>query len=102
MRATTPWASGMARIREYAEELGRDPASIGMQMMLASPPRDAEGKTFYADADRVARRAEKLRDMGFEWTAVNATAIFQAGHRSVSAIVDHLATLHTALRNAVG
>jgi hypothetical protein len=70
--------------------------------MLAPPPSDAGGKTFYAEHDRVVRRAVTVRDLGFEWTALNATAIFQAGARSVSAIIDQLGQLHGKLRDAVG
>ena len=55
--------------------------------MLAPPPRDAGGKTFYQDHDRVVRRAEEMAALGFDWIALNATAIFQAGARSVDAIV---------------
>ncbi len=92
----------VATIRRHAEEAGRDPSAIGMQLMLAPPPRDAAGKTFYSDHDRVVARAEQIRDMGFEWTAVNATAIFQAGARSVDAMIDQLNQLHGRLRAAVG
>lgn len=92
----------MATIRRHAEAAGRDPATIGMQLMLASPPRDASGKTFYNDLDRVTKRAEEIKAMGCEWTAVNATAIFQAGARSVDAMIERLGEIHTRLRNAVG
>ncbi|NJN52577.1 MAG: TIGR03619 family F420-dependent LLM class oxidoreductase [Gammaproteobacteria bacterium] len=63
-----------------AQAADRDPAEIGYQMMIDVPPRDASGKAFYQDMDRVAARAEFLREAGFQWGAVNATAIFQAGH----------------------
>jgi probable F420-dependent oxidoreductase len=89
-------------IRRHAEEAGRDPDSIGMQLMLAPPPRDPAGKTFYAEHDRVVRRVEQIRDMGFDWTALNATAIFQAGARCVGAIIDELGKLHGKIREAVG
>ena len=92
----------IATIRRHAEEAGRDPGSLGMQAMLAPPPRDPEGKTFYQDLDRVARRAESLRDLGFDWLAVNATAVFQAGARSIDALGEQLAQVHTRLRDAVG
>ncbi len=92
----------VAKIRRYATEAGRDPAAIGMQLMLAPPPTDAAGKTFYAEHDRVVRRAEEIHKLGFEWTALNATAIFQAGARSVNGIIDQLAELHPKLRDAVG
>jgi hypothetical protein len=40
--------------------------------------------------------------MGFEWIALNATAIFQAGARSVDAMIDVLGALHTKIRGEVG
>lgn len=92
----------MATIRRYAEEGGRDPGSVGMQLMLAPPPTDAAGKQFYADHDAVIRRAEEISRMGFEWTAVNATALFQSGARSVDAMIEQLGDLHGKLRAAVG
>jgi hypothetical protein len=70
--------------------------------MLAPPPRDASGKTFYQDHDRVVRRAEQLQALGFGWIAINATAIFQAGARSVDGMIDALEALHGRLRAAVG
>jgi alkanesulfonate monooxygenase SsuD/methylene tetrahydromethanopterin reductase-like flavin-dependent oxidoreductase (luciferase family) len=94
--------SAMVEIARYAEDAGRDPAKIGMQLMLAPPPSDAAGKAFYNDHDRVLRRAEAIRDLGVEWTGVNATAIFQAGARSVSAMIDELGKLHGRLRETVG
>ncbi len=89
-------------IRRYAVEAGRDPAAVEMQAMLAPPPRDADGKSFYRDLDRVVRRAEEVSALGFGWIAVNCTAIFQAGARSVDAIIEQLDALHARLRDAVG
>ena len=94
--------ASIAEIHRHAEAAGRDPASIGLEGMLAPPPRDPDGKTFYADHDRVVRRAEHLRSLGFGWIALNSTAIFQAGARSVAAIIEQLTTLHGRLRDAVG
>ena len=91
-----------ARIAAHAEAAQRDPAEIGYQMMLDVPPRDEEGKRFYAELDRVQARAEAVKAMGFEWGALNATAIFQAGARSVDAMVDVLGRAHDAIRAAVG
>jgi hypothetical protein len=70
--------------------------------MLAPPPNDRRGKDFYADHDRVVARAEQVRDLGFGWLAINATAIFQAGARTIDEMIDHLAALHTRLRAALG
>ena len=90
------------KIAAYAEAAGRDPASIGYQMMLDVPPRDDAGKAFYADVGNVARRAAEVKAMGFEWGALNATAIFQSGARSVDAIVDVLGRAHEAIRQETG
>jgi hypothetical protein len=92
----------LASIHRHAEEAGRDPRAIGLQSMVAPPPRDEDGKRFYAEPDRVVARVAALKAMGFEWVALNATAIFQAGARSVDAMIDVLATLHTRIRAEVG
>ncbi len=89
-------------IHRHAENAGRDPRAIGLQCMVAAPPRDEDGKRFYAEPDRVIARAAALKAMGFGWAAVNATAIFQAGARSVGAMIDALATLHARIRAEVG
>ncbi len=92
----------IATIHRHAADAGRDPSAVGMQAMLAPPPNDAGGKTFYQDQSRVVARAEQLAGIGFEWIALNATAIFQSGARSVAEIVDRLGELHSSLRTAVG
>lgn len=92
--------AGVATIRQTAESCGRDPDAIGLQLMLALPPTDDAGKSFYGDSDAVLRRAEVVRSMGFHWAAVNATAIYQSGARSVDAMIERLAALHGPLRDA--
>jgi probable F420-dependent oxidoreductase len=89
-------------IHRHAEAAGRDPGAIGLQSMVAPPPRDAAGKTFYADHDQVVARVGALKAMGFGWVALNATAIFQAGARSVEAMTDMLHGLHDRIRAEVG
>lgn len=89
-------------IRQAAETAGRDPASIGLQMMLDVPPRDEAGRNFYKNDDHVARRAVELREQGFQWGALNATAIFQAGYRSIDALIDKLDAIHARLRVELG
>ena len=91
-----------AKIAAYAETAGRDPDALGYQMMLDVPPRDDAGKRFYAELDRVAARAAAVKAMGFNWGALNATAIFQAGARSVDAMVDVLGRAFEAIRREVG
>ena len=90
------------KIAAYAEAAGRNPAAIGYQMMLDVPPRDPQGKRFYADLGQVAARAAAVKAMGFGWGALNATAIFQAGARTVSAMVDVLGNAFQAIRREVG
>jgi hypothetical protein len=70
---------------------------------VAPPPRaeDSAGKRFYADTDQVVRRVVKLRDMGFGWATLNATAIFQSGARSVDAMIDALRVLHQNIHAAL-
>lgn len=92
----------MEKIHGFAEAAGRDPEQIGLQMMLDVPPRDDAGKQFYTNPDNVVRRANLVREAGFEWGALNATAMFQAGFRSVDAMIDQLATLHDKLRSEIG
>ena len=94
--------SAIGSIRRHAEAAGRDPAAIGLQSMVAPPPRDAAGKGFYAKHEMVLARVAVLKAMGFGWVTLNATAIFQAGARSVDAIADQLARLHDRIRAEVG
>ena len=90
------------KIRGYAEAAGRNPDDIGLQMMLDVPPRDEAGKKFYTNADNVVRRAAEVKAAGFHWGALNATAMFQAGFRSVDALIDQLGVLHNKLRSELG
>jgi hypothetical protein len=92
----------VADIHAHAETIGRDPADIGLQMMLQPPPTSEEDKAFYAHHDRVLARAESIAGMGYEWASINATAIFQAGARSVDAIIDELDELYGKLRATTG
>ena len=89
-------------IRRHAEEAGRAPDAIGLQSMVATPPQDAAGKRFYADRDAVVARVAELRSIGFQWAALNATAMFQAGARSVDAMIEALHALHDRIRAEVG
>jgi probable F420-dependent oxidoreductase len=97
-------ALAIESIRRHAVAAGRDPGAIGLQSMVASPPRegDAAGKRFYADVPQVVRRVVELRSMGFGWVTINATAIFQAGARSIDAMIAQLRLLHDGIRAATG
>lgn len=89
-------------IRRHAEAAGRDPNRIGLQQMLDVPPRDDAGRNFYKDLDAVEARAVAVKALGFGWGALNATAIFQSGARSIDAIIDTLGAIHDRLRAALG
>ncbi|MDX1382698.1 MAG: TIGR03619 family F420-dependent LLM class oxidoreductase [Thermoanaerobaculia bacterium] len=91
-------------VRRHAEEAGRDPGALGFQCQVAPPPRSdsAEDREFYTRPKRVADAAARLRDTGFDGVAVNATSVFLAGHRSVEALIEALATLHEHLRAELG
>ena len=99
---TTPGAPSTS-IHRHAEEAGRDPAAIGLQSMVAPPPRDAGGQDVSTrTTTRVVARVARSPAMGFGWIALNATAIFQAGARTVDAIIDELARLHDKIRAEIG
>ena len=85
-------------IFRHAEKAGRDPANIGFQMMLDSPPTDDAGKHFYSDMDRVASSAMRIHHLGFGWATINMTAIFQSGARSIDALVDVLGNIHDRIK----
>tara|TARA_B100000676_G_scaffold312383_1_gene386310 strand:+ start:666 stop:1580 length:915 start_codon:yes stop_codon:yes gene_type:complete len=89
-------------IRRHADSAGRDPDALGWQMMLDSPPRDEAGKRFYSDMEAIARTAGRINELGFEWVAINATAIFQSGARSLDAMIDVLGNIHARLRADFG
>ncbi len=98
-------ANEMRTIREHAQRFGRDPNAIQFQTMLAPPPRendDGKGKGFFADPERVARRAADIAELGFGWVSLNGTNLFQSGARTVAAMVDSFGALHDRLRREVG
>jgi len=82
----------IATIRAAAEEAGRDPAAIGVQMRI--DPVD--------DLDGLARRIDRYRDMGVTWIGVSLPAIEAAGAHDVDAQVDALARIMTRVRSEEG
>ncbi len=92
------------QVKRYAEEAGRDPESLGFQAQISPPPRsqDPNDRTFYADADRVAATAARLKDQGFDDFAVNLTGIFLAGARTLEAMIEEAERIHDRLRAEVG
>jgi probable F420-dependent oxidoreductase len=86
----------MARIREKAEENGRDPSAIGMQLSL-SPFYGEDGKGFFRDTARMADRYAELEALGFDWTCIDTVPLFQAGARSVDALLEKLTEIYEAV-----
>ena len=86
----------IGRIRDHADAAGRDPSSIGMQLSLA-PYHEEDGKGFSKDVPRMVARMVELRELGFDWTSINGVSLFQAGYRSVDALLDYLREIHAAL-----
>jgi len=87
------------KIAEHAIAKGRDPAAIGYQAMLAPPPTEAQGKAFYNDLDAVAKTVSDLAKLDFGWAAINATAIFQSGAKSLDAMIERLGMVHDRIRS---
>ncbi|MDG2277034.1 MAG: LLM class F420-dependent oxidoreductase, partial [Pseudomonadales bacterium] len=97
-----PLAEKLASLHQFAEELGRDPASIRLQMGLSPDALDREKRTrFYAEPELLLDRALKLREMGFEQTSIDCVPIFQQGYRTSDAIIDYLAKIHETLAPAI-
>ena len=84
------------KIRSYAEAAGRDPDAIGLQTSLA-PFSNKQRNAFYTDADNIARRMVEVRELGFGWASIDMVGLFQAGFRSVDAIIDQLSVIHQRL-----
>jgi len=93
-----PLEDKLALLRQYAEEAGRDPDSIGLQMSLSPGPLDKEKrKRFHDDTDLLRERLVELREMGFHWCAMDCVPLFQLGHRSSEALLDRRAEIYAAL-----
>lgn len=90
------------RIRVYASEAGRDAQKLGFQMMLASPPEKNSHKGFFADDAAVLSAADAIAEADFDWITLNMTAMFQAGARTESAMIDRLEALITMLKREIG
>jgi probable F420-dependent oxidoreductase len=86
----------MDRIRGHAEAAGRDPDAIGMQLSVSRGWGD-DRPGFFTDPVRIRDRVLELRDLGFDWTSIDCVPIFQAGFRTVDAIIEHLAAVRERL-----
>ncbi len=101
-----PWDEAkkkMASARQAAEQAGRNPAALGFQAALSTPPgADGGGRDFYAQPAQVAAAAGQAAQAGFGWVTLNATGVFLAGARSADAMVESLGRLHDAIHAEVG
>ena len=79
-------------IRAAAEQAGRDPAAIGLQVQLGDP----------RDPDALAARAAAFRASGFTWGAVNMTALYTAGARDVQAQREALERIKERVQQETG
>ncbi len=94
-----PLPDRIAMLRRYADEAGRDPDTIGMQMSLSPNALDKdERKRFYAEPELLVRRMVELRDLGFDWASLDCVPIFQLGHRTSEALLEQLAAIHAAAK----
>jgi len=88
----------LTTLHQYAVEAGRDPAEIGLQMSLSPDMRNKEErKRFYVDMDLLKARRDELLELGFDHLSIDCVPIFQAGHRTSTALLEHLQTIHNAL-----
>jgi probable F420-dependent oxidoreductase len=86
----------MATIRHHAEAAGRDPAAISMQLSLA-PSGNQDESTFYKQPQQLLARLVELKDLGFDWTSINTVPIFQAGYRSIDAMLEYLGEIYETI-----
>lgn len=98
-------SESIAIVKRHAEEAGRDPDALGFQTWLAPIPGSdrSGGRTpFYQDLDAVAAAAAAAAEAGWDWVAINITAVFQSGARSGEQMAEVLETLHERIRREVG
>ena len=94
-----PLSDKLEMLRRFADEAGRDVESIGLQMSLSPGPLDKEArKRFYDDPELIRDRTVELRDLGFDWVAMDCVPLFQKGYRTSQALVDRLGEIYETLR----
>ncbi len=93
-----PLEERLSALKRYAEEAGRDPTGIGMQMTLSPGPLPKEvRKRFFADPALLLARTQELAELGFRWAAIDCVPIFQHGYRTVDALLDYLGEVYDML-----
>lgn len=93
-----PLQEKLDTIFRIAQEQGRDPATIRLQMGLSPDAIDRDKRTrFYAEPKLLLERALALKEMGFEQTSIDCVPIFQQGWRTSEAILEYLAEIYETL-----
>ena len=93
-----PLPDRIAQLYRYAEEIERDPATIGMQMSLSPDALNKDGrKRFYADPELLLRQCVALQELGFDHTSLDCVPMFQLGHRTSDTLLEHLALIYNTL-----
>jgi probable F420-dependent oxidoreductase len=94
----------IATVKQHAEQAGRDPARLGFQAQITAPfdPDDLAGRNFHMNPERIAAAVASAQQAGFDWAAINATAIYVLGARTADALAEDLAKVHAAVRAEVG
>ncbi len=80
----------LAVIQRTAEQAGRDPGVIGLQVQLGD----------VRDLDALAARAAAFRAAGFTWGTVNMTQLYTAGARDVASQREALERLRERIQRA--
>ena len=93
-----PIETKLAKLREYAEEAGRDFSTIGLQMGLSPGPLDREKRVrFYSEPELVLERLGELKALGFQDATIDCVPIFQQGFRTVESMLEYLQRLFETL-----
>ncbi len=93
-----PLADRISRLHDYAHQIDRDPATIGLQMALTADglSRDLR-KRFYAEPDMIRDRMLALKELGFDTVSLDGVRLFRQGYRSSDALLDHLQNIYETL-----
>jgi alkanesulfonate monooxygenase SsuD/methylene tetrahydromethanopterin reductase-like flavin-dependent oxidoreductase (luciferase family) len=94
----------IATVKQHAEQAGRDPAKLGFQAQITAPfdTEDLAGIKFHTSPERIAAAVADAMRAGFDWAAINASAIYAVGARNTDALVEDLQKTHDRIRQEVG
>ena len=94
-----PLEDRIGRLHAYADELDRDPATIGMQMSLSPDAIDKDArKRFYAEPELILARCLELKALGFDHVNIDCVPIFQQGFRTSETMLEHLDAIYRTLK----